>query len=286
MGWHGYLALWCAVLGTVALAGYGLSLAGMTRAQRTVRVTGRIVQVREPRHGGSRKGGISVVVSYRDPSSGQEAIVTNDGDRGEMITAAWTGREIGVHYPRGRPHAYRFTDRPQQGGRGLGLPNLALFLVYAGAVVGAAIDRGWPWALIGFCGPWAVVGACHLPGNIRDTRRRRETLASMIAVQGRVIAVLRDVRTDEEGGTSTTITPVVAFTTREGAAVTAHCTERMPDPADARGREVTVHYTPDDPAVYTLNRVAEQRSLRTDVAVNVVGLLAVASAAVAGAVML
>ncbi|MEU9842824.1 DUF3592 domain-containing protein [Actinomadura sp. NPDC048032] len=286
MGWHGYLVLWCAVLGTVALVGYGLSLAGMTRAQRTVRVTGRIEQVREPRHGGSRKGGIPVVVSYRDPSSGREVVVTNDGDRGEMITAAWTGREVGVHYPRGRPHAYRFTDRPRRGGRGLVVPNLALFLVYAGAVVVAAIDRGWPWALLGFCGPWAVVGAFHLPGNIRDTRRRREALASMIVVQGRVVAVLKDVSSDGDGGTLTTITPVVAFTTREGAAVTAHCTQQIPDPGGARGREVTVHYTPADPAVFTLNRVADQRSLRTDIAVNVVGLLAVASAAVAGAVML
>ncbi|GGQ25937.1 hypothetical protein BKA00_002400 [Actinomadura coerulea] len=286
MGWHGYLALWCAVLGTFALVGYGLSLAGMTRAQRTVRLTGRIEQVREPRHGGSRKGGVSVVVSYRDPSSGQEVIVTNDGDRGEMITAAWPGREIGVHHPRGRPHAFRLTDRPEQGGRGLGWPNLALFLVYAGVVVVAAIDRGWPWALVGFCGPWAVFGAFHLPGNIRDTRRRRETPASMVAVPGRIIAVLKDVTTDEEGSTATTITPVVAFTTREGAAVTAHCPQELPDPSGAHGREVTVHYTPADPAVFTLDRAARQRSLKSDIAVNVVGLLAAASAAVAGAVML
>ncbi|MGI5200645.1 hypothetical protein ACQEU6_03450 [Spirillospora sp. CA-108201] len=286
MGWHGYLVLWCAVLGTVALLGYGLSLAGMTRAQRTVRLRGRIERVREPRHGGSRKGGISVVVSYRDPEGGQEVVVTNDGDRGEAITAAWTGREIGVQYPRGRPHAYRFTDRPQEGGRGLGWPNLALFLIYAGAVVVAAIDWGWPWALIGFCGPWAVVGACYLPGNARDTRRRRETLDSMVAAQGRIIAVLKDVSTDEEGSTSTTITPVVAFTTREGAAVTAYCAPGMPDPAGALGREVAVHYTPDDPAFFTLDRVARRRSLRTDITVNVVALLLVASAAVAGAVML
>lgn len=31
MGWHGYLVLWCGVFGTVALVGYGMSLAGMTR---------------------------------------------------------------------------------------------------------------------------------------------------------------------------------------------------------------------------------------------------------------
>ncbi|GGN21090.1 DUF3592 domain-containing protein [Streptomyces fuscichromogenes] len=286
MGLHGYLALWCAVFGAAALFGYGWSLAGMTRARRTVRVTGRIERVREPGHGGSRRGGIPVVVSYRDPATGQDVTVTNDGDRGEAITTAWEGREIGVHYPRGRPHAFRFTGRPEDGGRGLGRPNFAVFLVYAGVVVVAAIDRGWPWALVGFCGPWAVVGALYLPGNIRDTRRRRETLASMIAVRGRFVAVLRDVDTDGEGSPFTTLTPVVAFTTPEGTAVLAHCTTGVPDPADARGRDVTVHYAPGDPTTFTLNRAAEQRSLRSDVAVNVVALLVVAGAALVGAVLL
>lgn len=286
MGLYGYLALWCAVLGAVALTGYGRSLAGVSRARRTVRAGGRIEVVRQTRHGGPGRGGIPVVVSYRDPETAREVTVTNDGERGEAITAAWTGREIGVHYPRGRPHAYRFTDRPQEGGRGLGLPNTAVFLIYAGAVVVTAVDRGWPWALAGFCGPWAAVGAWHLPGNVRDVRRRRETLASMAAAGGRIVAVLKDVGTDSEGGTLTTVTPVVAFTTREGTAVTAHCTSGLPDPAGAYGREVTVHYTPDDPAVFTLNRAAEQRSLRTDIAVNVVGLLAVAAAAVVGALLL
>ncbi|MFI8461904.1 DUF3592 domain-containing protein [Kitasatospora sp. NPDC085464] len=286
MGWHGYLALWCAVLGAVALVGYGRSLAGVTRAQRMVRVRGRIERVREPRHGGSRRGGIAVVVSYREPSSGAEVTVTNDGERGELITAAWTGREIGVSYPRGRPHDYRFSDDPEAGGRGLGLPNAALFLIYVGLVVVASVDRGWPWALVGVCGPWALVGVCYLPGNVRDARHRREQLASMVAVPGRIVAVLRDVSTDAEGGTSTTITPVVAFTTREGAAVTAHCDSGVPDPAGSYGRELTVHYPEDDPARFVLDHAARQRSVRSDVAVNVVFLVLVAAAAVVGVVLL
>ncbi|MFJ2591088.1 hypothetical protein [Streptomyces sp. NPDC087538] len=40
MDWHVYPALWCGVFGAWALVGYGRSLAGMTRAQRTVRATG------------------------------------------------------------------------------------------------------------------------------------------------------------------------------------------------------------------------------------------------------
>ncbi|MFE6679143.1 DUF3592 domain-containing protein [Streptomyces sp. NPDC057729] len=286
MGWHGYLAMWCAAFGAVALLGYGRSLAGMTRAQRTVRVKGRIEQVREPRHGGSRHGGISVVVSYRDPSTGLEVIVTNDGERGETVTTAWAGRGIGVHWPRGRPHAYRFTSDLQGSSCGLGRPNFAVFLIYVGLVVVAAIDWGWPWALIGFGGPWAVSIACHLPRNLRDVNRRRDTLAAMAAVQGRVIAVLKDVSTDEDGHTATTFTPVVAFTTRECTAVTAHCTSGLRDPAGSYGRDVTIHYAPDDPAVFTLDRAAERRSQGLDLAFNVLALVVTAAAAVVGAAML
>ncbi len=286
MGWHGYLALWCAVLGVVALVGYGRSLAGMTREQRMVRVRGRIERVRVPRHGGSRRGGIAVVVSYREPSCGARVVVTNDGECGEMITAAWTGREIGVRYPRGRPHEYRFSDDPQAGGRGLGPPNAALVLMYAALVVAVSVDRGWPWALVGVCGPWALVGLWYLPGNVRDTRRRRERLASMVAVPGRIVAVLRDVGTDAEGGTSTTITPVVAFTTREGMDVVAHCGSGVAEPATSYGRELTVHYPADDPAGFVLDHAARERAVRSDVAVTVVFLAVVAAAAVVGLLLI
>lgn len=286
MGLYGYLALWCAVFGTMALLGYGWSLAGMTRAQRAVRVRGRIERVREPRHGSSRRGGISVVVSYRDPSTGQDVTITNDGERGDAITAAWPGREIGVYHPPGRPHAYRFTGALDGAGRGLGRANFAVFLVYAGVVVAVAIDRGWPWALIGFGGPAALAVARHLPDNIRSTNRRRSALASMSAVPGRVIAVLEDVSTDAEGCTSTTITPVVAFTTRAGQNVTAHCTSGIPNPADAYGRDLTIHHDPADPADFTPDRDAAQRSLRGDTAVNVAALAVTAGAAIAGVVLL
>ncbi|MFE7355926.1 DUF3592 domain-containing protein [Streptomyces sp. NPDC057543] len=287
MGWDEFLVLWCAAWGVVALVGYGMSLAAVTKAQRTVRLTGRIERVREPRHGGSRTGGISVVVSYRDPVSGQEVTVTNDGERGEMITSAWEGREIGVSHPRGRPHAYRFSNTPEDPSRGLGWPSFALFLVYVGLVVLAAVGWGWPWALIGFGGPWAVFAAVHLPGAVRAKNRRVERLAAMDTVQGRVVAVLKDVSVDQDDGhTSTTITPVVSFTTREGTAVTAHCTSNLPDPAGAYGRDVTVHYTSADPAEYTLDRAAEHRSEERDVASNVLVIVVLVATAVVGVSML
>ncbi|MFI6948099.1 DUF3592 domain-containing protein [Streptomyces sp. NPDC050422] len=286
MGWDEFLVLWCAVWGVAALVGYGMSLAGVTKAQRTVRVTGRIREVREPRHGGSRKGGIWVVVSYRDPASGQEVTVTNDGERGEMITAAWEGREIGVSHLRGRPHAYRFSNTPEAPGRGLGRPSFAVFLVYVGLVVLAAVDWGWPWALIGISGPWAVSGAVHLPGTVRARNRRIERLAAMDTAQGQVVAVLKDVSVDDDGDTSTTITPVVSFTTREGTAVTAHCTSNLSAPAGAYGRDVTVHYTSADPAEFTLDRAAEHRSEDRDVTFNVLAIVVLVATAVAGVVML
>ncbi|MFJ4683119.1 DUF3592 domain-containing protein [Streptomyces sp. NPDC088789] len=286
MGWYGYLALWCAVFGSLALIGYVRSLAGMTRPQRMVRVRGRIERVREPRHGGSRRGGISVVVSYPDPATGQDVTVTNDGERGEAISLAWPGREVEVSYPRGRPHAFRLSTHLGDSGRGLCWPYFAVFLMYVGAVVAVAIERGWPWALIGFCGALAVLSAFYLPENIRDTNRRIHRLSTMTAVPGRVVAVLKDVSTDEDGHTATTLTPVVAFTTADGRAVTAHITSERPDLTRSYGHEVTVHHVPDDPAVFTLDRVAEHRSQRLDVTVNAAVLVLAAAAAVLGAVLL
>ncbi|MFD7071376.1 DUF3592 domain-containing protein [Streptomyces sp. NPDC059913] len=283
---HGYLTLWCVVLGAVALVGYGRSLAGVTRGQRAVRVMGRIERVAEPRHGSSGREGIAVVVTFRDPATGQEFTVTNDGECGDRISTAWTGREIGIRYPPGRPHAYRFTTDPDAGRSGLGWPNFAAFLVYVGLVVAASVDWGWPWALIGFGVPWTLLGAAYLPGAVRDTRLRIEGLASGGPVPGRVIAVLKDVTVDEDGDTATSHTPVVAFTTHDGTAVTAYRAEGLRDPAGSRGRDLTIHYRPDNPAVFTTDLAAEHRSRVGEIAFSVVALLVGVAAAVAGGILI
>ncbi|MEV8601568.1 hypothetical protein AB0465_17005 [Streptomyces griseoviridis] len=70
--------------------------------------------------------------------------MTNDGDHGDTVTAAWVGREIGVRYPPGRPHAFRFADDPDENRRGLARPNLAVLLAYVGVVVVVSVDRGRP----------------------------------------------------------------------------------------------------------------------------------------------
>lgn len=286
MDLQGYLALWCGAFGTVALVGYGLALAGLTPAQRAVRVVGRIERVREPRHGSSQRDGIPVVVSFQDPSTGQEFTVTNDADHGERIAAAWTGREVGVRYPRGRPHAYRFVGDLWAGRRGLGWPNFAVFLIYAGLVVYAAIDWGWPWALIGFGGPWTLSGVFYVPQNARVANRRMDALTSQPPVQGRVIAVLTDTDTDADGDTMTSHTPVITFTTHEGTSITAYCPDGLPDPTNSYGRDVTIHYSPDDPAVFTPDLAAEPRSRSLDMTCSIVALLLGVAAVVVGAVLL
>ncbi|MFF3631484.1 DUF3592 domain-containing protein [Streptomyces sp. NPDC002164] len=286
MGLQGYLALWCTVFGTIALVGYARSLAGMTPAQRAVRVLGRIEQVREPRHGSSQRDGIPVVVSFQDPFTGEEFTVTNDRDHGERITAAWTGREIGVRYPRGRPHAYQFVSDLRAGRRGLGWPNFALFLIYVGLVVFAAIDWSWPWALIGFGVPWTLSGVWYMPQSARAVSRRVAALNSQPPVPGRVVAVLTDTSTDSEGGTCTSHTPVIAFTTHKGTAVTAYCADELPDPTNSYGRNVPIYYDPDDPAVFTPNLAAEDRSRALDITCGTVALLLGVAAAVVGAALL
>ncbi|MFJ2868875.1 DUF3592 domain-containing protein [Kitasatospora sp. NPDC087314] len=285
MGWNEFLTLWCGVFGAMALLGFGRSLAGVTRGQRMVRVMGRIERVREPRHDGSLSDGIPVVVSFRDPSTGQEFTVTNDGDCGDLVTTAWTGREIGVRYPPGRPHAFTFADDLQDGRRGLGWPSFAVLLVYLGLVVLAAIDWDWPWALLGVGGPLAVAIACALPRDTRRRRRHLDRLASVAPVQGRVIAVVKNVQTDEDGYTFVNRSPVVAFTTHEGTAVLAYCDSGLLDPANSRGRDVTIHYAPDDPGVFTPDLAAERRTRRTDLTCSVVVLLVAVAAVVVGAVM-
>ncbi|WP_341829929.1 DUF3592 domain-containing protein [Streptomyces hainanensis] len=154
-------------------------------------------------------------------------------------------------------------------------------------MVPAAVGWGWPWALIGFGGPWAVPAAVHLPEAVRARNRRVERLAAMDTVRGRVVAVLKDVSVDQDDGyTSTTITPVVAFTTREGTAVTAYCVSRLPDPADAYGRDVTVHHASADPAEFTLDRAAERRSAEREVTFHALVLVGLVATAVAGVALL
>ncbi|MFI2606557.1 DUF3592 domain-containing protein [Kitasatospora sp. NPDC018619] len=284
--WHGVLVLWCGVFGALAVLGYGLSLAGLTRAQRTVRVLGRIERVDPPRDGGSEKDGIGVLVRFREPSGGEEFVVTNDGECGDAITAAWVGREVGIRYPPGRPHAFRFTDDVRAGRRGLGRPTLWVFLVYCGLVALAAVDWSWPWALVGAAAPVALPTAFHLPGTRRRIRARLAELSAMTAVPGRVVAVLKTVETDADGDVRATRRPVVAFTTRTGTAVTALYPVNLPNEAVRYGQELTVHYSPGDPSDFTPDLAATRAAVPGDFGCAIAALVVMTGTAVAGGVLL
>ncbi|MFG2989177.1 DUF3592 domain-containing protein [Streptomyces sp. NPDC048257] len=285
MDWHGFLLLWCAVCGVWALFGYGRSLIGATPAQRAVRVTGRIVEVRTPAHGNPGTDGIPVVIAFPDPATGREHALPYEAERGITLDTVWLGQEVAVLHPPGEPHRFEVTYDLQDGRHGRGWPHFAVFLLYAGLVADTALRHGYPWALLGAGGPLAVAMTSVLRHDLVLMRREAARLATAVRVPGRVAAVLESVHEDGEGSW-TSHTAVLVFTTREGTAVTARLRSGIPDPAHAYGRELTVHYVPDDLALFTLDPAAARRSARWDIAFVVLVLLLGAAAAVAGAVLL
>lgn len=272
------LVAWCVVVGGLALVGYGRSFAGVTRAQRTVRVTGRIVAVEEPVHDGRRGKGIPVLISFQDPSTGQEfTLPTKDGNE-VAIEVAWKGREIGILFRPGRPEDFSTTFDLEYGRHGVALPNFAVFLLYAALLTSAALTWGYQWALIGAGIPWTVVAAVASRHEISLAKGRLARLTAAPAVPGRIVSVTRSVYTDQDG-TLVSFAPVVSFTTREDTTVIGFCPFDVTDPSGSRGREVTVRYQPGDPAEFTLDLADTRRDLwavvRFDLSVLLVGVAAV-----------
>jgi hypothetical protein len=66
----------------------------------------------------------------------------------------------------------------------------------------------------------------------------------------------------------------------------AYCPSGLPDAAGSYGRDVAIHYTPADPAVFIPDLAAEHRSRRKDFIFGVVALLIGVAALVVGAVAL
>lgn len=77
---------------------------------------------------------------------------------------------------------------------------------------------------------------------------------------------------------------MVTFTTREGTVVTAYCTKGLPDPPSSYGRDVTIHYTADNPADFTTDLATEHRSRKSNRTFNVVALALGLSVVAVGAV--
>ncbi|SCF83111.1 DUF3592 domain-containing protein [Streptomyces sp. Ncost-T10-10d] len=163
-------------------------------------------------------------------------------------------------------------------------PNCAVVLLFIGLVIHATVVRGYPWALLGFGALLTAVGA--ISPDIRLARARNALLASAVAVPARVVAVTKDVHTDGEGGEIVSHAPVVTFTTRQGTHVTVLSRDGIPDPRLSLGRDLTIHYAPTDPAVYTPDPAADRRSGARSIAFIVALLLTGTAAIVIGAAAL
>lgn len=282
MDWHEALLLWCAGCGVLALIGYGRSLAGVTRAQRAVRVPGRIAEVRIPEHGGPGIPGTPLTVAFSDPDTGQEHVLPYVSESGIQLNAAWVGREIAVIHPPGHPERFRITYDVEAGRHGLAWPHFAVFLLYCGLVTDTAIRHGYPWALIGVGVPLAVGMALLLRDDLRLIRR--DAASPAVGVPGRVAAVLTSVHDDGES-VWTSHTAFITFATREGAEVVGRLRAEPKDPNTRYGAEITVHYRPGNLDAFTLDPGGTRRSSVRAVAFLVGCVLLGAVGTVAGVLL-
>jgi len=266
----------------LAVVGYLLSFAGLTRAQRAEWVKGRIVDLESPDHGDSKDGGIPVTVAFRDPGSGREFRLSNTGGKhGFPLRAAWIGREVAVSYPKGRPEKFRIAlDDSDRDGRGF--PLLMLVILLVGLVIHAGIAWGYEWAVLGTGVLAILVGLFGRDAHL--ARVRGSLLADPVAVPARVVAVTTDVYTDGEGSEIINHAPVVAFTTTDARAVLVQPLDHFPNPGQSLGREFTLHYARTDPTVYTLDldydREDRRKSTRYTTWPLAFGLAAILTAAV------
>lgn len=243
------LGLWWTVPAGLALIGYLWSLAGLTRPQRAVWVTARVVEVHQPAHGDSKGPGIPVTVAFHDLATGREFRLRHAGKHGFPVEAAWVGQMFPARYPRGRPERFRLMPDLVGETRGLGGPNCLVFLLLVGLVVQAFFRWGWPTGLICLGGLLFLIAA--ISRDIQSARARAALMEQAVAVPGRVVAVTKDVYTDGEGEEIVNHAPVVVFTTRDGRQVTALSRDGIPQPSQSHGRELTIHYAPTDPSVFT-----------------------------------
>ncbi len=278
------LALWWAVPAGLALFGYGCSLAGVTRPQRAVWVTARVVEVHPPGHGDSKRPGIPVTVAFQDPATGRELRLRHAGKRGHVVEAAWVGQTFPVRYPRGRPERSRLMLDLVGETRGLGGPNCMVFLLLVGMVIHAFVVWGPPTGLICLGGLLFVIVA--ISRDDRHARDRAALLDAAVAVPGRVVAVTKDVYTDGEGDEIVNHAPVVTFTTHQGIQVTTLCRDGIPEPSRSLDRELTIHYAPTDPSVLTPDLDHDRRERAAAVRFVVRLLLAGIAAVAVGVILL
>ncbi|MFJ9566852.1 DUF3592 domain-containing protein [Streptomyces fuscichromogenes] len=271
------LGLWWTVPAGLALVGYACSLAGLTRPQRAVWVTARVVEVHPPGHGESGNHGIPVTIAYHDPGTGREFRLRHENKRGDRVLVAWVGQEFPVRFARRRPERFYLMLDSEGRTSGVGGPNCVVFLLVLGLVVQSFFAWGWQRGLICVGGLLLLVVALSRDGAY--ARARAAQLAAGVTVQGRVVAVTRDVHSDGEGGETVSHASVVAFTTHEGVEVTALCTQGIRNIARSLGRDIPLRYAPADPSLLTADPDHERRE-RTSHIRFVVSLLVTGTAAI------
>ncbi|MFJ8970126.1 MULTISPECIES: DUF3592 domain-containing protein [Streptomyces] len=269
--------LWWAVPAGLALVGYACSLAGLTRPQRAVWVTARVVEVHPPGHGESGNHGIPVTIVYQDPGTGREFRLRHENRRGDRVLVAWAGQEFPVRFPRRRPERFYLMLDSEGRTSGTGGPNCMMFLLVLGLVVHSFFAWGWQWGLICVGGLLLLVVALCRDGEY--ARARAAQLAEGVTVRGRVVGVTRDVHSDAEGGESVSHASVVAFTTHEGVEVTALCTQGIRNIARSLGRDIPLRYAPADPSLLTADPDHESRErtsqIRFLVSLSATGIAAI-----------
>ncbi|TDD46984.1 DUF3592 domain-containing protein [Kribbella antibiotica] len=258
MSWFAY---WWVVPGGLAVLGYLLAFARLTPSQRAEWVDARIVDLESPDHRASKENGIPVTVAFRDPRSGQEFTLPNtDGKHGFPVRAAWVGRELVVHYPKGHPEKFKIALDGEAESDGRSFPTFMTALLLLGLVIHAIVAWGHEWAFLGFGALLFLVGL--FSRDLRGARLRGRQLADAIAVPAHVVAVTTDVYQDGEGSDIINHAPVIAFTTTDGRAALVQPLDNFPNPGKSLGMKFTLHYAASDPTVYTHNLDFDRKDRR------------------------
>lgn len=245
------------LVGVVVVVQLGRYLAG----GRGVRVGAQVVRVWAPGRRAPRRDGVPAEVAFTDPGTGREYVLGVRGGLGGKLDAAWVGREVDVRFPAGKPEKFRVLSGP-------GGPNRELISIGVGGFVVAIVMVGrftsgngrFGWVMAGFGVLWVLISAATIVVAIREIAHRRALMGAPIAVPGRVVTLIESNHNGEDGESSHSYTPVVAFTTHEGREVLGISQVGNAGRRTWTGREVPVLYAPADPAVFRLDYATDRFS--------------------------
>ena len=253
MAYDTLIGLWAAVVGARALVRIGRYAVAH---RRVVRQSARVVRVPDFEPGPVlREAGVPAELAFVDPAHGREAVGMTRGGRYGRLDAVWEGREVPVRYVRGRPQDFLVEGGPPwRTRRELVAPLAWLFLALLPLPARFAPGPGFGWVLLASGAAWALATGTVLGLALRETRRRAVLLAAPARVTGTVVAVLERHDPDKDDRGALAYTPVVAFTTDDGRAVTALSCPHTSTRRAWVGCGIPIRYAPADPSVFALDR--------------------------------